>query len=153
MNTTKRNYSEFYALLNRMPGALDGLKEELVLTFTDGRTDSLRAMNEREYKRMCASMRESIVHGMSEERHKKELKARRSAVLHRMQKLGVDTTNWSNVDHFCMQPRIAGKRFARLTMEELSALIPKLESMLRKKTAKRTTAPRELLRFTIASIN
>ena len=145
-----KNFAEFWSLINRMPGAHDGLKEELVLSFTDGRTDSLREMREDEYRRMCASMRESVNGGISEERLQIELKKRRSAVLHRMQKIGVDTTNWTNVDNFCMQPRIAGKVFRRLTMEELSALIPKLENIHRKQQRKVPRVPEELLGILIS---
>ncbi|MEA4949585.1 MAG: hypothetical protein VB068_08050 [Petrimonas sp.] len=145
-----KNFAEFWSLINRMPGAHDGLKEELVLSFTDGRTDSLREMREYEYKRMCASMRESVNGGMSEERLQIELKKRRSAVLHRIQQLGVDTTNWANVDNFCMQPRIAGKIFRRLTIEELSGLIPKLENIRRKQQIKAPRVPEELLGILIS---
>lgn len=145
-----KNFAEFWSLINRMPGAHDGLKEELVLSFTDGRTDSLREMREDEYKRMCASMRESVNGGMSEERLQIELKKRRSAVLHRIQQLGVDTTSWANVDNFCMQPRIAGKIFRRLTIEELSGLIPKLENIRRKQQIKVPRVPEELLGILIS---
>lgn len=145
-----KNFAEFWSLINRMPGAHDGLKEELVLSFTDGRTDSLREMREDEYKRMCASMRESVNGGMSEERLQIELKKRRSAVLHRIQQLGVDTTSWANVDNFCMQPRIAGKIFRRLTIEELSGLIPKLENIRRKQQIKAPRVPEELLGILIS---
>jgi hypothetical protein len=131
MKTAERNYSEFYVLLAKLPGATDGLKEDLVLQFTNGRTSSLREMNEREYKAMCASLRENI-RQMNEDGFSAEIKRRRSAVLKRMQRLGVDTTNWAHVDNFCMNPRIAGKRFAKLSIDELSALIPKLENMLKK---------------------
>lgn len=145
-----KNFAEFWSLINRIPGAHDGLKEELVLSFTDGRTDSLREMREDEYKRMCASMRESVNGGMSEERLQIELKKRRSAVLHRIQQLGVDTTSWANVDNFCMQPRIAGKIFRRLTIEELSGLIPKLENIRRKQQIKAPRVPEELLGILIS---
>ena len=36
------NYAAFYGLLKQMPGAS---KEEIVLQFTNGRTDSLREMS------------------------------------------------------------------------------------------------------------
>ena len=124
------NYSEFYSMLSKMPGGTDGLKEELVLQFTNGRTESLREMSEKEFDTMLASMRKST--GMSDAVFTAEIKRRRSAVLKRMQKIGVDTTVWANVDHFCLSPKIAGKRFAKLTLEELADLIPKLEKIMRK---------------------
>lgn len=143
---TNRNYAQFYALLNKLPGATDGLKEELVLQYTGGRTESLRAMTDKEYRAMCASMREAQ-NGMDESAFTAELKRRRSAVLKRLQRMGVDTTSWANVDNFCLAPRIAGKRFAKLNMDELAALIPKLESILRKdkQQQKRVPIPAELL--------
>lgn len=137
-----KSYAEFYVLLGKMPGAADGLKEELVAQFTGGRTTSLKDMNEREYKNMCASMRETTS-GISANLYTAEIKSRRSVVLNRMQKLGIDTTVWANVDHFCMNPRIAGKRFAKLTIEELTALVPKLESMIKKDA--QTSIPGALL--------
>ena len=35
-------------------------------------------------------------------------------------------------DRFCLDPRIAGKPFGMLTVDELQALVPKLEAILRK---------------------
>ena len=51
-----------------------------------------------------------------------------------MQRLGVDTAHrtFAAVDEFCLDPRIAGKPFGMLTVEELQALVPKLEAILRK---------------------
>lgn len=141
---TTRNYSEFYALLGKLPGATNGLKEDLVIQFTGRRTSSLREMKDYEYRAMCAAMR-VCTPGMDEGAFTQEIKRRRSAVLKRMQRLGIDTTVWANVDNFCMNPRISGKRFAKLNMEELAALVPKLESMLRKREAKQMQVPGELL--------
>ena len=53
-------------------------------------------------------------------------------MLNRIQRLGVDTTDFSKVNAFCQDRRIAGKPFGMLTVDELDALIPKLEAMLRK---------------------
>ena len=147
-----KTYSEFYALLKKLPGATDGLKEELVLQFTAGRTSSLRGMTKREYRAMCASLRESL-QGMGEEAFTLEIKRRRSAVLKRMQRLGVDTTNWAHVDNFCLSPKIAGKRFAKLSIEELAALIPKLENMLKKSGKNRIDSPVGLVETKNISIN
>lgn len=149
-NMTTKNYAEFYSLLGKLPGATDGLKEDLVKQFTAGRTSSLKEMMEHEYRAMCASMRGRTA-GMEESTFTVEIKRRRSAVLKRMQRLGIDTTVWANVDNFCMNPRIMGKRFARLSIEELSALIPKLESMIRKRESKRMGAPDELIN--VSSVN
>lgn len=48
-----RNYRKFYALLKRLPGAE---KEDLVLQFTDGRTDSITEMHTHEFQLMLAVM-------------------------------------------------------------------------------------------------
>ncbi len=45
---------------------------------------------------------------------------------------GVDTTNWIRVNAFCLDKRIAGKRFAELDCEELEALAVKLRGIVRK---------------------
>lgn len=138
------NFGEFYVLLKNLPGATDGLKDELVHQFTGGRTHSLREMTISEYRQMCASLR-AANHGFSPETFRAEIKRRRSAVLKRMQQLGVDTTNWAHVDNFCLNPRIAGKRFAQISLDELTGLIPKLESILRKTGRRDIDAPRELV--------
>lgn len=145
------NFGEFYVLLKKLPGATDGLKEDLVYQFTGGRTTSLREMTINEYRHMCASMRESD--GMSQEMFRVEIKRRRSAVLKRLQKLGVDTTNWAHVDNFCMNRKIAGKRFAAISLEELSDLIPKLENMLRKSEKRDIDVPRGLVDMKAVSRN
>lgn len=58
----------------------------------------------------------------------------RSSVLHQMQLLGINTADWSRVDAYCMDKRIAGKRFRDLDEEELGALLKKLRAIRRKKT-------------------
>ena len=49
-----------------------------------------------------------------------------------MQKVGIDTTDWTRINAFCEDQRIAGKVFARLTNEELEQLSVKLRSIQRK---------------------
>lgn len=62
------------------------------------------------------------------------LRRQRSSVLHQMQLLGIDTADWSRVDAFCKDPRIAGKRFCLLDSDELDALLKKLRAIRRKQT-------------------
>lgn len=128
----ERNYARFYALLRKMPGADPELKEMLIEAYTNGRTKSLRDMTEREYNTLCADLQTKVYDSMSEEEFRKKIKAKRSAVLIRLQKLGIDTSNWSQVDRFCMDPKIAGKRFAALTLQDLTDVIPRLEAILLK---------------------
>ena len=114
------NYAAFYGLLKQMPGAI---KEEIVLQFTNGRTDSLREMSLREYNEAIRA---------EETEAMRILKSKRSAVLHQMQLLDVDTADWKKVDVYCLDKRIAGKRFNRLDYEELEALLKKIRAIRRK---------------------
>ena len=121
-----RNYAALYALLKQMPG-ID--KESLVLQWTGGRTSSLREMTTLEYNTMIRELRSQV----------EDLDAKRkarSAVLRQMQLYGIDTTNWEVVDRFCQSPKIAGKRFNRLTLSELQTLRRKLLSIRRNEREK-----------------
>ena len=105
----KRNYSRFYAIAKAKSIDLDQHKEVLVSQFTGGRTSSLREMTPAEYEEMCECLQTG-------------------------KRLGVDTADrtFAAVDEFCLDPRIAGKPFGMLTVDELQALVPKLEAILRK---------------------
>lgn len=126
------NYARFYALLKRMPGNQEDLKEQLVLTYTGNRTTSLKEMKQSEYDAMCASMQETVNGGISDAEFKARIKSYRSNVLHWLQVIGVDTTDWDRVDAYCLDSRIAGKVFRKLTIPELEALVPKLKAIARK---------------------
>jgi hypothetical protein len=63
---------------------------------------------------------------------RKELRRKRSVCLKLMQQLGVDTTDWARVDNFCMNPRLAGKPFRNISIEELEELSVKLRTIKRK---------------------
>ena len=132
--TAARNYARFYALLNRLPTAdREELKAELVRQYTGGRTDSLREMTDGEYDGLCEAMRRMDSGWKAREAYREELRYRRSVCLKLMQKHGVDTTDWERVDAFCMDPRINGKKFARLSTEELQGLAVKLRMIARKR--------------------
>jgi len=121
-------YGRFYALLSKHPH-LD--KNEIVSQFTDGRTTHLTQMSRKEYDEMC----DYLAYGNESERaaEEKELRRARSSVLLRIGRLGISTVdNWEGIDAFCMSPKIAGKRFCKLTSLELRGLVPKLESILRR---------------------
>lgn len=137
----KRNFSRFYAIARAQGIDLAEAKEALVLQFTDGRSSSLRDMTDAEYDEMCDAMqyghhREQESQAVIDRRRKA-----RSAVLNRMQRLGVDTTDFNKVDAFCKNPRIAGKTFREISIEELEALVPKLEAIARK--PKKQQEPKE----------
>ena len=118
----ERNYTHFYCLLKRLPGAD---KETLVEQYTGGRTTHLREMSPKEYAEMCASLEEHT--GWRDQVRKK-----RSLCLKLMQQAGIDTTDWQRINDFCRHPKIAGKVFARLTLTELDSLQTKLRAIMRK---------------------
>ena len=130
----KRNYSRLYAIAKAKGIDLDEHKEVLVSQFTGGRTTSLRDMTPTEYEEMCECLQTGKQVGESTAEHRERLRRARSAVLNRMQRLGVDTADrtFAAVNRFCMNSRIIGKPFGLLSVEELQALIPKLEAILRK---------------------
>lgn len=135
------NYSRFYALLNRLPIRGADVKEELVLQYTEQRTSSLREMTEAEYKAMCNALENSLKDSWSIQRE--QLRQKRSAVLHLMQRLGIDTSDWTRINAFCKDSRIAGKEFAALNYEELDGLLLKLRSIYRNGGLKRDPEPEQ----------
>lgn len=130
----KRNYSRFYAIAQAKGIDLDQHKETLVAQFTGGRTESLRDMTLAEYEAMCECLQTGKRPEETSTAYKERLRKARSAALNRMQRLGVDTADrtFAAVNEFCLDPRIAGKPFGMLSIEELQALVPKLEAILRK---------------------
>jgi hypothetical protein len=133
MEKTITNYARFYSLLNRMPytGDRNELKESLIWRFSNLRTTSLKEMSYSEYIAMCNSMEKEALPSVESERTK-TLKGVRSSVLIRMQRYGIDTTDWAHINNFCLDKRISGKVFKELSIKELKELIPKLESMIHK---------------------
>ncbi len=124
-----KNYKRFYALLKQNQ---DADKDDLVMSFTDERTNSLREMTEEEFDEMCDALQYGAGQGYGRQRME-DLKRARSAVLVRLQRLGIQTTdNWDGIDAFCLSKRIAGKKFAALTVSELKALTSKLEMIRRR---------------------
>ena len=128
------NYHRFYASINRLPcvGDREDMKESLVSSYTNGRTISLREMTEAEYKAMCAALEQKVTPD-ARALYIQERKRRRSSALHQLQLYGVDTTDWSKVNAFCEQSRIAGKPFRDLDCEELEALTKKMRAIIRKR--------------------
>lgn len=136
-----KNFSRFFALIKSLPGDHEELKENLVRAFTNGRTYSLREMDSAEYNRMCDSLQEAQSTNLSQKDFTVAIKKQRSAVLKRIQKIGIDTSDWAAVDTFCLDPRIAGKAFRHLSLEDLRRLIPKLEAIATKPLPPRSAEP------------
>lgn len=128
----QQKFGRFYGLLNSMPGMdKDELKKSLVRQFTGGRTESLRSMRVREYETMCDELQRRV--RASESMVERERRQWRSAVLHQLQLLGVNTADWTCVNKYCLDKRIAGKLFRELSVAELEALMPKLRAIRAKK--------------------
>lgn len=121
------NFGRFYSIFNRLRihGEREETKRQLVLQYTRGRTDSLKEITMKEYVALCSGI-ESLINDHD------ELKHRRSIVLKLMQELGICTTDWAQINDFCLHPRIYGKRFGHLSIEELKELAVKLRSIKRK---------------------
>ena len=141
MSTKKYNpHSQFFTLLASMPGTD---KEELVWRYSNMLTTSLSEFYQKQpgsYSMMIRDMQRIISQSAKPDDKTKliidrELKRRRSAILHRLQKMGIDTTNWSVVNKFMRNPRIAGKTLGEMDTEEMDLLIPKLEAIMRKDEA------------------
>ena len=125
---SEQKFGRFYGLLNSMPGMdKDELKKSLVRQFTGGRTESLRSMRVREYETMCDELQRRV--RASESMVERERRQWRSAVLHQLQLLGVNTADWTCVNKYCLDKRIAGKLFRELSVAELEALMPKLRAI------------------------
>jgi hypothetical protein len=127
--TKKGTHDKFFSLLSQMQGAS---KEDVVWQYSGMLTTSLReffAKHPEDYKRMIADLQVKVY---SKTSNQAEIKRLRSAILHRIQRHGVDTTQWQNINSFLQQPRIAGKMLFEMSVAEMKALIPKLESILKK---------------------
>ncbi len=140
-------HARFYGLLRRLPQTS---KEEMVWQYSNMLTDSLSEFYERDragYNRMIADM-QRLVNRIDKKPEPKgtaneqAIKKLRSAILHRLQKHGVDTTNWNDVNRFMENPRIAGKRLYDMQEEEMRVIIRKLESILRKDKQKQAEIAR-----------
>ena len=128
------NFARFYALFNKLPctGDREEFKKSIVLQYTWNRTDSLKEMTAKEYEACCTALEK--LSGQDEWRQKlrEELRRKRSLCLNLMQKLGINTSDWARINDFCSNPRIAGKAFRQITVDELDELAVKLRSIQRK---------------------
>ena len=129
-------YGRFYSAFHKLTihGEPDEAKRQFVLQYTGGRTDSLKEMTRKEYNDLCTA-----IDGMNGTRD--ELKRRRSIALKLMQELEVDTTDWAQINDFCRHPRISGKAFGQLSIDELMELAKKLRSMKRKGWQRKKSDP------------
>lgn len=133
MEQEVKNFGRFFALLKKFPYPVEEYeRRSMVVLATGGRTNSLREMTRAEYDAMCDHLEFRAWRTRPRTGISADLRRRRSCVLHQMQKMGVDTTDWARVDALCLDARIAGKRFAQLSEDELRAVELKLRSIERK---------------------
>lgn len=134
------NYGRFWTAFNslRIPGDAEDYKRMFVSQFTNGRTESLHDMTREEYDRMCDAVEERSG-------RKAELRKQRSRTLRLMQQMGIDTTDWAKIDDFCRNPRIMGKVFRHITVDEHGGLQRKLRAIMakdREAARKRASEPK-----------
>lgn len=122
-----RNYGRFWALLNAQPiSDKDEVKMTLVSKFSNGRTTSMREMEDDEYERMCRSLEKSSG------KAKSEVTRWRHICLQLLSEAGVNTQDWGCVNNYCMSKKIAGKAFKELNQDELIELSKKLRVIVKK---------------------
>lgn len=114
-----------------------GLDEEtrrgMILDLTDGRTDSTRDLTYSEAQYFAGYINGAAKENRDLSISERAIKRQRSGILKRLQKLGIDTTDWNNVNAYLCDKRIAGKPLYELDSEELQALIRRLEQILKKR--------------------
>ena len=105
-------------------------KELLCAQISKGRTTSLKELSDAEFENAVTFMSQGLE---GTKRDEQVLKSARSKALRQLQMYGIDTTRWERVNDFVKHPRIAGKLFYELSVEELEQLTRKLRAMNRKK--------------------
>lgn len=128
------NFSRFYSLLKKIPyeGDKEDLKCDLVSQGTNGRTSSLKEVTRKEYDSICDTM-EKLCPNNGREKFEARRRKSRSVCLKLLQKIGVDTTDWNAINHYCRSPKIACVPFRELDIEALDKLSIKLRVILKKK--------------------
>lgn len=133
----KSPHARFYAVFGKMTGAD---KETLVWQYSNMLTTSLNEFKEKSpqgYNAMIIDLEKKFPKKPKETTRTEaeaETKKLRSGILHRLQKHGIDTTDWDCVNRFLESPKIAGKRLYNMTSDEMKDFIRKMESILKKDT-------------------
>jgi len=133
----KWKYARYFALAKEK-GLTEDNRRDLVRRFTNERTDSMAEMSRKEYIIMC----NCIEYNCSPVGYEILVRSRRAECIRLMDKIGVHQW-WSARDKFCIDPRIAGKRFALLNPTELDELKKKLYAILNKPQKERETMSTE----------
>lgn len=136
-----RGYSDIWAMIGQLPlggMTVEELKCVLVSSVSKGRTESLRELTGGELERLRQELRGKT--GSKPRKSDGEKRRKRSQVLKLIEAYGVDTKDWTAVNAFVEEERIAGKAFSQLTLEELGQLRRKMWSINRKRRQKETKA-------------
>lgn len=133
----KNDYSDIWAMLGKLSVESDlepkEIKESMVYNLTSGRTVRLSELTVPELGTLRKGLRKALGQGSEASGRKDPSRARqRSRVLALLTRYGIDTKDWDAINAFCESPRIAGKAFAALTRDELTALAKKMHAILRK---------------------
>lgn len=136
----ENDYSDIWAMIGRLSVESDlepkEIKESMVYNLTSGRTVRLSELSTPELGTLRKGLRKALGQGSdaSGGARKDPSRARqRSRVLALLTKYGINTKDWEAINAFCLSPRIAGKAFAELTRDELTALAKKMHAILRKR--------------------
>ena len=127
------NFARFYELARRTNTVLstEEFKTMMVLQYTQNRTFHLHEMTTAEYNALCSALQKQLDGNTQTQILQDRLRRSRGRTLHLLQDWGIDTRDRQAVDRFCLQPRIAGQRFARLDTAALSRLQRKLQAMIK----------------------
>ena len=123
------NHAQFFKLIQQLPEAK---KEEIVWSYSNGATESLSAFlrdDPNGYTLMIKELNKRVQ--MEIDRETKRL---RSAILTRLQKYGIDTSDWHEVNRFLELPIVIEKtkineekRVNEITKEERRNLVKVLK--------------------------
>lgn len=117
----------------RNKGIDEDARRALIHRLTNGRTDSTKGLTYSEAQYILGFLEGTAQGKVNSQRITTDaVKKLRSAVLKRLQQIGIDTTDWDAVNAYLRSPKIAGHALYELSGQELSNLIPKLESIKRK---------------------
>lgn len=135
----KRNYARLYCLLKEVMPGIEAKEAKSILAsqVSDGRTESLRELTDVEFDIALVYLTKKL------EESSAEVKKARSRALHQIQKYGIDTTDWDAVNQFTRQPRIMGKDFYYLDVEELENLTKKMRAINTKRGEPSQSRPKD----------
>lgn len=133
----ENDYSDIWAMLGKLSVESDlepkEIKESMVYNLTGGRTVRLSELSTPELSTLRKGIRKVLGQGSETSGRRDPSRARqRSRVLALLTKYGINTKDWDAINAFCLKPRIAGKAFAELSRDELTALAKKMHAILRK---------------------